>query len=335
MVLNVTVTQPVAAGYLTVYPDGVARAGTSNLNFLAGQSVPNLVIVPVGADGKVDFYNGSGGTVQVIADVSGWFASGTPAAGGLGPLPPARIMDTRKDLGANGPVPAGGTVSLTVQGAGGVPSTAGSVGAVVLNVTVTQPVAAGYLTVYPDGVARAGTSNLNFLAKRECPQSGHRAGGSGRQGRLLQRVGRDRPGHRRRVRVVRVGDAGCGRAGPVAACSDHGHPQGSGCQRAGAGGGDGQLDSARCGRGAVDCGFGWGGGVERDGDPARSRPATSRCIRTGWPAPVTSNLNFLAGESVPNLVIVPVGADGKVDFYNGSGGTVQVIADVSGWTSTP
>jgi hypothetical protein len=71
----VTVTQPSAAGFLTVYPDGVGRPGTSSLNFTARETVPNLVIVPVGPDGDVDFYNGSAGSVQVVADVSGWLAA--------------------------------------------------------------------------------------------------------------------------------------------------------------------------------------------------------------------------------------------------------------------
>jgi hypothetical protein len=75
VVLNVTVTQPATAGNLTVYPDGAALPNSSNLNFVAGQTVPNLVIAPVGANGTVDFYNAAPGTVQIIADVSGWFAS--------------------------------------------------------------------------------------------------------------------------------------------------------------------------------------------------------------------------------------------------------------------
>jgi hypothetical protein len=59
-----------------VFPDGTARPATSNLNFTAGETIPNLVIVPVGADGKVDFYNDSAGTVQLIADLSGvWLPS--------------------------------------------------------------------------------------------------------------------------------------------------------------------------------------------------------------------------------------------------------------------
>ena len=76
VVLNVTVTQPKAAGYITVYPDGATRPLASNLNFVAGQTVPNLVVAPVGADGKVDLYNGSSGTVELVADVSGYFSNG-------------------------------------------------------------------------------------------------------------------------------------------------------------------------------------------------------------------------------------------------------------------
>jgi len=40
--------------------------------------VSNLVVAPVGADGEVDLNNGSSGTVQLIADVSGWFAGAVP-----------------------------------------------------------------------------------------------------------------------------------------------------------------------------------------------------------------------------------------------------------------
>ena len=78
VVLNVTVTGPTAPGFLTVWPDGKPQPVTSNLNFAAGQTIPNLVIAPVGPDGKIDLYNESTtGSVHIIADVSGWFATGT------------------------------------------------------------------------------------------------------------------------------------------------------------------------------------------------------------------------------------------------------------------
>ncbi len=77
VVLNVTVTQPQVGGYVTVFPVGSNQPPTSNLNFNPGETIPNLVIAPVGADGKVDFHNGSAGTIQIIADVSGWFSPPT------------------------------------------------------------------------------------------------------------------------------------------------------------------------------------------------------------------------------------------------------------------
>jgi hypothetical protein len=46
--------------------------------------------------------------------------------------------------------------------------------------------------------------------------------------------------------------------------------------------------------------------------------------------PAVSNLNFSTNQTVPNLAIIPVGPDGAIRFHNGSGGTVQLIADVSG-----
>jgi alpha-tubulin suppressor-like RCC1 family protein len=37
------------------------------------QTVPNLVVARVGTNGRVAFYNGSAGTVQLVADISGYF----------------------------------------------------------------------------------------------------------------------------------------------------------------------------------------------------------------------------------------------------------------------
>ena len=72
VVLNVTVTGPTTGSYLTVWPDAIGRPVSSDLNFVQGATVPNLVVVQIGANGKVDFYNAAG-SVNVIADVMGWF----------------------------------------------------------------------------------------------------------------------------------------------------------------------------------------------------------------------------------------------------------------------
>ncbi len=71
--MNVTVTNPTAAGFATVYPSGgTFPTPASNLNFVPGQTVPNLTMVKIGGNKKVSFYNLTGST-DMIADVVGWF----------------------------------------------------------------------------------------------------------------------------------------------------------------------------------------------------------------------------------------------------------------------
>ena len=72
VVMNVTAVDPSAGSFVSAYPDGTARPNTSNINFSAHQTLPNLVTVPV-VNGKVDLYNNSG-TVDLLADVSGYFS---------------------------------------------------------------------------------------------------------------------------------------------------------------------------------------------------------------------------------------------------------------------
>ena len=72
VVLNVTVTGATMASDLAVWPDGGSRPVASDLNFVAGQTVPNLVIVKLSASGKIDIGNDFGST-HVIVDVVGWY----------------------------------------------------------------------------------------------------------------------------------------------------------------------------------------------------------------------------------------------------------------------
>lgn len=163
VVLNVVATEPSADSYLTAWPTGVDRPLAANLNIAAGQTVGNLVVVKVGAGGRVSLYNLSGRT-HLVADVQGWF----PEGGALSPMTPSRLLDTRTGIGAPiGAVGPGSVTRLQVAGRAGMPAT--GVGAVVLNVAVTQPSAAGYLTVYPTGVDRPLAANLNMRTGQTVP----------------------------------------------------------------------------------------------------------------------------------------------------------------------
>ncbi|MFC1439183.1 hypothetical protein ABUW04_13035 [Streptacidiphilus sp. N1-10] len=159
-VLNITVTNPTAGGYVSAYPDG-APTGTSNVNFTAGQTVPNLAIASVGDDGYVALHNGSKGTIDLIVDIDGYF-SRTPASG-YSSSAPSRLVDTRKGIGAaKTPVAAGASIAVQIAGQDGIPAT--GVTAVALNVTATGGKSNGYLAAYPDGAKQPTVSNVNYGA---------------------------------------------------------------------------------------------------------------------------------------------------------------------------
>ncbi|MBV8985324.1 MAG: hypothetical protein JO248_12885 [Acidimicrobiia bacterium] len=67
-----TATDPTAASYITVYPTGAPVPLASSLNLGPGETVPNLVVVPIGSGGTFSIYNAQGKT-HVIADVVGWY----------------------------------------------------------------------------------------------------------------------------------------------------------------------------------------------------------------------------------------------------------------------
>jgi hypothetical protein len=159
-VLNLTATDPTKNGYLTAYPDGVPAPNASNLNFTAGETVPNLVIVPV-YNGVVDIKNNSGGSVQMVADLEGYFnvTSGTPDV--FVPITPTRELDTRT---TGSPLGAGKAITMNIlTDANETPA------AMVDNVTVTAPAKDGNLIVYPAGQSRPVVSDLNFKANETVP----------------------------------------------------------------------------------------------------------------------------------------------------------------------
>ena len=81
-VLNVTAVNPTASGFLTVFPEGTTMPTVSNLNFVADETVANLVTVPFSSTGMVSIFNHVGST-NVVIDVDGYYTS-TPSTNGSG-----------------------------------------------------------------------------------------------------------------------------------------------------------------------------------------------------------------------------------------------------------
>jgi hypothetical protein len=74
VVLNVTVADTTESSYLTVWPAGVSQPEASDINWVGGDTTPNMVVAAVGASGSIDLYNAAG-TTDAIVDVEGWYSS--------------------------------------------------------------------------------------------------------------------------------------------------------------------------------------------------------------------------------------------------------------------
>ena len=160
--LNVAITNAERAGFISVYPCG-ERELIANLNFVAGQTVSNAVVVPVSATGTLCFY--SPVPTDIVVDVNGWFGKSSTYRG----VKPSRVFDTRAGEPGEPLVNVAKTkvtpatpLEVKVTGLSGNAITPGTgVAAVSLNVAVTNPAAAGFVTVYPCG-NRPFTANVNF-----------------------------------------------------------------------------------------------------------------------------------------------------------------------------
>ena len=322
-VVNLTVTQPSANGYLTAYPGGTTRPTSSNVNFSRDETVANLATVRVDANGNLNLYNGSSGTTELIADVEGYYVAGSAGAGYV-PVTPKRLLDTRSGIGAaKAPVGKDGQVTLQVAGAGPVPAT--GVTAVALNVTAVSPTAAGYVTVWPDGSSRPATSNLNYGAGQtvpnlvivKVPADGKidLYSGSGGSVQLLADV--------EGYYTTAGGDAFV----PV-------NPVREIDTRTGLGGLSTLPAKQAQNWTAYDDLFTYYSGVVLNVTATDGTANGDIRVYPGAASlPTTSNLNYRAGQNIPNLVMVGVSPDasGNLDFYNDSVGTVDLVADLFGY----
>jgi hypothetical protein len=156
---NLTVVGQTKAGYLSITPTSQANPTTSIINFPLGDTRANGVTVPLNASGDVWIvYKSSGGSTNVILDVTGYFLDGTSGAVFV-PVTPARILDTRFGIGLSNPFSANTSRGWVTAGRGGVGSDAI---AVIGNVTVVGQTKAGYVSLTPTSQANPTTSTINF-----------------------------------------------------------------------------------------------------------------------------------------------------------------------------
>jgi len=83
-IVNIAATEATAPGYITAWADGRPQPFTANLNVDAvGQTIANLAIVPVSADGTMRLFTQSG--THLVVDLFGWFPIETGDSGPANP----------------------------------------------------------------------------------------------------------------------------------------------------------------------------------------------------------------------------------------------------------
>jgi hypothetical protein len=328
--LNVTASGATSAGYVTVYPAGSTRPTASSLNVGTGVTIANLVVAKVSSTGAVSLFNGSHGTMHLVADVQGYYLSGpATAAGSYTTLAPSRLLDTRVGTGApRHVVAAHGTIAVKVLGHGGVP--ASGVSAVALNVTVTGSTSSGYVTAYPAGTTRPTASNLNHTTGQTLPV----------------------------LVFVKVGTGGVvdlynGSPGTVQLIADvEGYYHSGTATSAGAytPGSPRRLLDTRLTGPELSPGFKVPLAIPSSaGSPGSVSAAVLSVTVTqpkaaghlsvfpaGYEQPATSTVSFAAGQTVADLVVVPVDSTGAtVDLVDISSPTAQVVVDLEGVYRNP
>lgn len=159
-VLNITVANGAAPGFLAAYPCGQKRPNASNVNYTAGQITANSVIARLDAQGRTCIF--SLAAADVIVDVSG----SLDADFFVGLDTPKRIVDSRPegetiddDVEKDGFRRRGTTLQFPVSGRADIPPEAT---AVALNVTITNGVEPGFLSLHPRNSPRPIASSVNF-----------------------------------------------------------------------------------------------------------------------------------------------------------------------------
>jgi hypothetical protein len=328
VVLNLTVDQPVAEGFVTVWPCDQERPTASNLNHTTNQTVAVAAVSRVAPNGTVCVFTLA--STHLVIDVAGAFPPGT-----FDPLPaPERLADTREGeptidgrFSGQGLRPAGNTYRVSVAGRGTMPDAAT---AVALNVTATTVAEPGFLTVYPCDSGRPNASNVNYEPGSTTPNL------------VITRLD---PAGDVCVYTLRPVDLVIDVAGslPATVFAPLNEPR--------------RLLDTRAGQATIDGSF-RGGGLQQDGAtlqlPVAGRagvPATATAVvlnvtstgasapgfvtvhPQGTPLPGSSNVNVVGGRTVANLVIAGVGPSGDVCLF--TRGTTHLVVDVAGWLTGP
>ena len=327
--VSITAVSESTNGFLTAYPDGTPLPVTSTLNYAPSTTLTNGAIVPVGTDGDIDVYNSSTGTAQLIVDVTGYYTTATSTSDASTYVP---LADPSRALSSTA-MASDSKLTLAVAGnkTAGIPAdTSGAeITGVAINLTATNSTTLGELTAYPDGEGTAGETATTSLTYD----------GANLAAALIVKVGTDGDidiYNSSATAVDVIGDI----SGYYTTATT------------------GQMFHALSSTRILDTRY-----YNPDGATAAPAPADSTTVvptpaginatdptlvlnvtvaggtsigflsvyPNGQSMPQASAINWGFNQITANLNVAASGGGGKIDLYNNSTGTVQLIIDTDGY----
>ncbi len=308
VVVNVDAQQAFATTNVMVWESGASLPTTPTIVARVGVKERSLALVPVGDDGRISVRSESA-RVHVALDVVGWF----PTNDGLTSIAPMRLAD-RSLVGAS-------TVDIDAFGNAGLPASGG--GTAIVNLALTNPSAETGVTLWSSTSPRPTVATIDA-----------KAGASERNLAFVRLEDGDALAVHNRAGSATISidvlgwlsdDTGFEAVAPSTALDT----------AAGVGAPRTKLAAGA----SIAVEVGGAGGVPTTGVRAvvanlTARNATVATDVTVWPTgeprPALANLKTGASQIEQNLVVVPLGTDGKISVHNLAGRT-HVRLDIVGW----
>lgn len=337
VVVNVAGLNSAKPGYVIGWANTSARPHTSILNYFAGTAgTSNEVTIEVGTDGKIALFNGGPTAVQLVADLVGYYADGTPSGGGYGAINPTRLYDSREDPTGHFIGPGEGITGPATGQFDATTSIPDDATAVVINIAALNATRPGYLYGYAADAARPHTSVLGYNPGAQAVSNeivvpvGHPIDPNTNQPSVNGYVEFDNsPTGSVQLVVDLVGyfsnnsspvNGGLITVNPSRAKDTRPTPVAKGAV----------LNVPLAGTNGIPA-----TGATDVVVNVTTLTSSAQGYLIAWPnseaRPHTSVINFAKGQTISNEIVLPLGADGSVNFYNGAAGSVQVIVDVVGY----
>lgn len=331
VMLNVTAVGPTGPGYVVLYPDTDDTGSTpppaegATVNFEVGKDVSNAALVALSSSGRLCWASPPGaGRTRLVVDIAGYVA----ADAGVQLRSHTRLLDTRHGTALAPRAPR----TVEVAGRAGVPQDAT---AVLLNVAVTRVGAVGHLRVLPE----PGGETVTAHYVPGVDKSVAALAPLGEDGTLTLYSDSSRPvdvvldvvgwvtdgGVYHPLAPARVLDTRPGApvahrriAGPLQANQVYG------MELRGAGGVPADATGAVLSVTAI---------APTSVGNLSVYPDTDGTGQT--PRPDASNINYVPGRAIPNMVVVEIPPDGRVNLVSQAppGGLVNVAVEVVGYVT--